>query len=271
MTPMTRTPPFAALATVLALLTPVAPAAAQDFAAVVSPPRFEFRANPGERVRQVVEITNVAPRPSRFSLRTSDWTLGPEGGVSFSEGLDPDSCREWVAIERHEIEVPGGGRYRYRFEVQPPADAPPGECRFALMIEGDPQTVQTPNGLPVPVSGRIGVIVYVAVGNAAADLQIVQSGVADTPSGTQPVLTVRNTGNAHARLDGFLSGADAKGRRLEFAPSTLPILPGETRVIPLSATDGRVAVGDVAFPVKIAGVIEWGEGRRIEIDQPFTR
>jgi hypothetical protein len=30
-------------------------------------------------------------------------------------------------------------------------------------------------------------------------------------------------------------------------------------------------VGDVAFPVTIAGVIEWGEGRRLEIDQPFTR
>jgi hypothetical protein len=115
------------------------------------------------------------------------------------------------------------------------------------------------------------VIVYVAVGSAAADLQVVQSGVVDTPNGTQPVLTVRNTGNAHGRLDGFLSGADANGRRLEFAPSTLPILPGETRVIPLSATDGRDAVNDVAYPVRIAGVIEWGDGRRIAIDQPFTR
>lgn len=268
---MPRLAPVPALAAVLVALAPVAPVAAQDFAAVVSPPRFEFQAQPGERVRQVVEITNVSPQASGFSLRTADWTLGPDGSVSFAEGLAPDSCREWVAIERHEIEVPGGGRYRYRFEVQPPADAPPGECRFALLIEGDPQTVQTPNGLPVPVSGRIGVIVYVAVGSAAADLQIVQSGVLDTPNGTQPVLSVRNTGNAHGRLDGFLSGADANGRRLEFAPSTLPILPGETRVIPLSATDGRGAVNDVAYPLRIAGVIEWGDGRRIEIDQPFTR
>jgi P pilus assembly chaperone PapD len=262
---------FVATVTALGALGTAWPAAALDFAAVVSPPRFELRAQPGERVRQVVEITNVAPQPSRYSLRTADWTLAVDGSVAFSEDLAPGSCRSWVAIERREIEVPGGGRYRYRFEVQPPPDATPGECRFALMIEGDPQTVETESGLPVPVSGRIGVIVYVVVGSASPDLQVVETSVADTMGGMLPVLTVRNTGNAHARLDGFLSGADARGRKLEFSPSTLPILPGETRTIPLSASDGKVAVNDLAYPVEVAGVIEWGDGRRIEIDQPFAR
>ncbi len=247
------------------------PAAAQDFAAVVSPPRFEIRAQPGERIRQVVEITNAGHGPSRYHLSTADWTLDAAGGVTFAEELAPGSCRDWVAIERHQIEVPGGGRYRYRFEVQPPPDAAAGECRFGLMIEGDPQTVKTESGLPVPVSGRIGVIVYVVVGSAAPVLQVVEASVADTAGGTQPVLTVRNTGNAHARLDGFLSGTDARGRRLEFAPSTLPILPGETRTIPLSASDGSNSVNDLAYPVRVAGAIEWGDGQRIEINQPFMR
>ena len=218
-----------------------------------------------------MEITNAGPRPSRYHLRTADWTLDADGGVTFSEDMAPDSCRSWVAIERREIEVPGGGRYRYRFEVQAPPEATQGECRFALMIEGDPQTVQTGNGLPVPVSGRIGVIVYVTVGEATADLQVAEASVADTPSGTLPALAVHNSGNAHARLNGFLSGTDARGRRLEFSPSTLPILPGETRLIPLTASNGPDAVTDIAFPVRVAGVIEWGDGRRIEINQLFTR
>jgi P pilus assembly chaperone PapD len=255
----------------LGTLGPVSAPRAQDFAAVVSPPRFEIRAEPGQRVRQVVEITNAGPRPSRYHLRTADWTLGADGGVTFSEDLTPDSCRSWAAIERREIEVPGGGRYRYRFEVQAPPDATRGECRFALMIEGDPQAVQTGNGLPVPVSGRIGVIVYVTVGEAAADLQIADASVTDTTGGTVPALTVHNAGNAHARLNGFLSGTDARGRRLEFFPSTLPILPGETRLIPLTASIGPDAVTDLAFPVRVAGIVEWGDGRRIEIDQLFTR
>ena len=67
----------------------------------------------------------------------------------------------WVAIESRQITVAPGGKYRYRFEVSPPADAPAGECRFAIMIEGDEQNVQTPGGPSFPIAGRLGVIVYV--------------------------------------------------------------------------------------------------------------
>lgn len=244
---------------------------AQEFSAVVSPPRIEIRAQPGDRVRQVVEITNTGARPAKYHLRTADWTLAADGGVTFAEELADDSCRSWVAIERHEIDVPAGGRYRYRFEMQAPAAAPVGECRFALMIEGEPQAVRTASGVTVPVSGRIGVIVYVAVGPAVADLQVVETSVADAAGGFLPVVTVRNVGNAHGRLDGFLSGTDAAGRRLEFTPSSLPILPGETRALPLSASDGSRAVTDIAYPVQVAGVIEWGDGKRIEFNQPFSQ
>lgn len=268
---MDKLPLILASTALLGTLGPDSAPLAQDFAAVVSPPRFELRAEPGQRIRQVVEITNAGPRPSRYYLRTADWTLDADGGVTFSDDLAPDSCRSWVAIERREIEVPGGGRYRYRFEVQTPPEATRGECRFALMIEGDPHTVQTGNGLAVPVSGRIGVIVYVTVGEASADLQIADTKVTDTSGGFMPALSVHNAGNAHARLNGFLSGTDAQGRRLEFYPSTLPILPGETRLIPLTASIGTDAVTDLAFPVKVAGVVEWGNGRRIEIDHLFAR
>lgn len=246
-------------------------AAAQGFAAVVSPPRFELSAKPGERVREVVEITNASAQPATYRLRTADWTLAADAGVSFSDALAAGSCRPWVAIERREITVPGGGRYRYRFEVLPPADAPAGECRFALMIEGDEQSVRTSSGLNVPVSGRIGVIVYVTIGQAAPDLQLAGASVAKVDGKRVPVLSVHNTGNAHGRLGGFLSGVDAKGRTLEFTPSTLPILPKETRSIALGATDGANEIADIAYPVRIKGVLEWGDGKRIEFDQLFAQ
>lgn len=250
---------------------PMSPAAvAQEFAAVVSPPRFEMAAKPGERIRQVVEITNAGSQAATYHLRTADWSLGADGGVAFSEELTPGSCRPWVAIERHEIEVPAGGRYRYRMEVQPPADAPAGECRFALMIEGDAQHVQTAGGMTVPVSGRIGVIVYVSVGTAAPELRFASTSVVEPDRGPTPALTVHNAGNAHGRLDGFLTGTDAEGRRLEFTPSSLPILPGETRTIPLTATDGPTVVASVAYPIRLQGVIEWG-GRRTELDEQFAQ
>lgn len=242
---------------------------AQGFAAVVSPPRFELAVKPGETLRQVFEISNVGVQPATFRMRTADWTLAPDAGVAFTDALTPGSCRPWVAIERKEIVVPGGGRYRYRFEVRAPADAVPGECRFAVMIEGDEQAVRTASGLTVPVSGRIGVIVYVTVGTGAPDLQIVGTTTTETDGQRAPVLKVRNVGNAHGRLAGFLSGVDAKGQRRDYAPSTLPVLPGETRAIALVADAGPANGGEVVFPVRIQGTLEWGSGQRIELDQQF--
>ena len=64
--------------------------------------------------------------------------------------LRPGSCRPWVAIDRSDLTIPGGGRARFRFEVTPPADAPTGECRFALMIEGDEPAVARRRCLPHP-------------------------------------------------------------------------------------------------------------------------
>jgi hypothetical protein len=242
---------------------------AQGFAAVVSPPRFELAVKPGEMVRQVVEISNLGLQPATFRVHTADWTLASDAGVAFSDALAPGSCRPWVAIERKEIVIPGGGRYRYRFEVHAPVDAGPGECRFALMIEGDEQAVRTASGLTVPVSGRIGVIVYATVGEGAPDLRVVGATTADTDGQRAPVLQVRNAGSAHGRLSGFLSGVDAKGQRREYAPSTLPILPGETRAIALVADAGPANGGEVVFPVRVQGTLEWGSGQRIELDQQF--
>jgi len=86
-----------------------------------------------------------------------------------------------------------------------------------------------------------------------------------------PALNVRNVGNAHGRLTGFLNGTDVQGRRIEFAPSTMPILPGESRVITLTASDGSTETPDVTFPITISGVLEWGERQRVEINQLFAR
>lgn len=251
------------------LLAPLA--AGQEFAAVVSPPRFEITAKPGERVRQVVEITNASSQRATYYLRTADWKLSPDAGVSFSDELADGSCRPWVAIERREVVIPGGGQVRYRFEVQPPASTPDGECRFALLIEGDEQTVRTSSGLNVPVSGRIAVIVYLTVGAAAADLKIVGTALSSANGPIQPVLQVQNSGNAHGRLAGFLSGTDATGRKLDFEPASLPILPGEVREIALSASDGSAGVTDIAYPVRIKGMIELGENQRVEFEHQFAR
>lgn len=245
-------------------------ACAQGFAAIISPPRFELFAKPGDKIRQVVEVTNASAQPAKFHVKTADWTLDKTAGVSFDESVRVGSCRPWVAIERREINVSGGGKYRYRFEIAPPADAAPGECRFALLFEGDEQSVKTTNGPSVPMAGRIAVIVYVTVGGAAPQLEIVAHQVAMINDEAIPVLQVKNNGNAHGRLDGFLSGVDASGKKIEFTISTLPILPGETRAISLAVTRSeRDPPVKIAYPITIRGNLEWAN-KSMPFEQRFA-
>jgi hypothetical protein len=261
-----RTTRTLALCAALGALSLPPPAAAQSFAAVVSPPRFELDMKPGSQRREVVEITHTDPVPGTYRVRTADFTLTEDARVEVSDALTPGSCRPWVAIERRELTIAGGGRYRYRFEIRAPADAPAGECRFALLIEGGDQSVKS-GGLDIPVTARIAVIVYARIGDAQPELEVVQARTGTTDARRVPALLVKNTGIAHGRLAGFVSGEDASGRRFDFAPSTLPILPGESREIVLVPSAPVDRVPELRFPVTLKGRLEWGEGKFLAVDR----
>jgi hypothetical protein len=258
---------FLALSALLSLLMAVV-AHAQGFAAQVSPPRFELATRPGKTVRNVIEISNRSTSPGHYLVHTADWTLSPDFTVNFQDALLEGSCRPWVAIERPEVVVPGNGILRYRFEVSVPDAAPIGECRFAVMIEGADPSIAKSNGMDLPVTGRIGVIVYLTVGDGAPALELLGPKIATLNGQRIPTLRVHNAGSAHGRVSGFLSGTDANGVKYDFTPSDFPILPHEEREVfltPSTATDDHPTL---AFPVTVKGTLEWGE-HKTELDQRF--
>lgn len=260
------------LAGVASLLMATAPTAmAQGFGASISPPRFELQMQPGQTLRQVIEIQHIGSQAGRFRIYTNDWSFKPDGSVTFTDELAPDSCRPWVAVERRDITVTPNARYRYRFEIAAPADAPVRECRFAIMIEGvDPARVEQ-SGLNIPVGGRIAVIVYASVGGAAPRLTIAAPRVATVNGQVLPALDVRNDGDAHGRLEGFLNGTDAAGQKFELAPADLPIMPGETRVVSLvPVVDERKATPAIQYPLAVKGTLEWGKNR-VPLEHSFNR
>jgi hypothetical protein len=216
----------------------------------------------------VLEITNAASEASTFAVKTADWTLAPDGSVTFYDELQPGSCRPWVALERRELTVAANQVWRFRYEVNVPADAQAGECRFAIMLEGQEQINKDANGVTFPFVGRLGVVVYLVVGGAQPELSVVGSRVLVRNGKSLPALDVRNSGAAHGRLGGFLTGADASGAKLDYTPANTPILPGETRAVEISATrsgdpDTNVTV---SFPATVAGKVEWGKNQSQSIE-----
>ncbi len=252
----------------LAALTAPAASHAQGFSAVISPPRFEVNVQPGKTSRQVIEITHVANQPGKYRVYTNDWSIGADGNAVFSEELAPNSCRPWVALERRELTLAGNAKIRFRFEVSPPANTSAAECRFAVMIEGLEQVIKTEGPVSFPVSGRVGVIVYAMVGDARPTLDISHAGTGINDGVVVPQLQVRNTGNAHGRLAGYVTGIDAQGRRIDFIPEGLPILPAQTRYIVLIPNVPGNDPIKLGYPLTVKGDLEWGD-RKTAIDLRF--
>jgi hypothetical protein len=237
-------------ATVLLAAWAAAPEVRADgFAALVSPPRFELSGKSGARLRQTLEVTNRSNTPAKFRVHTADFVLGADYGVTFHDELLPDSCRPWVAIERPLVTLAAGATIRYRFEVQVPKDAPAGECRFGIMIEADEPALTKAGAVQLPVVGRIGVIVYVIVGDAAPQIEMFGPEVMTLNGQRVPALRVHNAGNAHTRLSGFLTGKDAAGKKYDFTPSDFPILPGEVREVFLTPSTSDNPNPTLSFPV----------------------
>ncbi len=239
---------------------------AQGFAAYITPPRFEVKVTPGQPLRQVFEIQHVGQFKGGYRIYTNDWAFQPDNSVVFTDELAPDSCRPWVAIERRELTLEPGTRYRFRFEINPPAATTPKECRFAIMVEG-----LDPAKSGVDVGGRIGVIVYATVGDAAPVLNLTATRVAKSREGKHvALLDVRNSGNAHGRLEGYVNATDAAGQQLEMAPADIPIMPGETRSVALAPVvgEGKTAP-EVRFPLTVKGTLEWGKNR-LPLDASFA-
>ncbi len=225
------------------------PASAEDFAMSVSPPRFELSAEPGQTVRAVFELTNASSLAATLEFATGEWELAPDGGVLTSKELKPGSCRPWVAIERPKFTLRPRSRLRYRFEVTPPPEAQPSECRFAILVSGSDLRVSPDDNVSFPVGAQIAIIVYVAVGDVKPELRIVKADVVELAGVQTPVVMVENKGAAHGRLSAFLKGTDAAGTKREFSVSTLPVLPGETRMLALNVESGGDAVAGAARDV----------------------
>ncbi len=247
------------------LLLAATQATASGFSVLVSPPRLELAGKPGEVIRDHIEISNPDDRPISLELRTADWDMSETGATTFyPPELQPGSCRPWARIERHKLRLPALASKRYRLQIDIPADAPAGECRLALLLQApeDEAVMARADALSIPVQGRIAVVIYVAVGDARAELQLQELRLAEVNGQLLPVAVIHNQGNATARTAGFVDATDASGKRLEFAVAALPILPGQTRQVPLRQTLVEEAAEEALLaPLEMQGTIEWLTGK----------
>ena len=239
---------------------------AGPFEIAISPSRFVITGKSEQRIGQSFDVHNLGASATEVSIRTLDWTYSEAGEISYFDELLPDSCRSWVKLERKILKVNARAKATFRFQIDVPAEAPRGECRFMIAVEGvEPahQAVIQKGGasLSLPVSGRIAVPVYVAVNGAQPKLDLKSVGVSKIQGKDVPVVVVSNLGDAHGRLEGSLDATDALKQTVELLPEGTPIMPGQTRSLPLlPRTEPGKKAPEMTVPFNAEGTLDWENG-----------
>lgn len=240
---------------------------AGNFSAIVSPTRFEAEVKSGRSYRDIIEITNNSNTTSIYNIKTNDWNFSNGYDLVYQDELSENSCRPWVVLESNQITIAPGATKRFRFEVQVPENSKPIECKFVILVEGNEPFIAKGN-VSVPVSGRVGVITYLAVDGAKPDLKLLDIFAEKDGNAPKISLKFKNEGNAHGRLLGFVNITDANGNKYSSTPSTMPILSGEERIANLNPLPKNKdeAPPVLLFPVKLEGKIYWNGGE-LKIDK----
>jgi fimbrial chaperone protein len=263
----------------LLLLACASAATAAPFEIAVSPSRFEVSGKSGVRLGQSLDIHNLASAATEVSVRTIDWSYSADGNITYHDDLQPGSCRPWVALERRSVTVPARGKKSFRFQIDPPAGSPRGECRFMIAIEGTEPAQQTiiqggGASLSLPVTGRIAVAVYVMLDGAEPKLEMKQIASSQADGKRRTIVTVTNTGDAHGRLDGSLDATDARAalragarghaRSCRARPATLALQP--------KARTRRPRRPEPVYPLKASGTLDWDKGSfKVDAELKLTR
>jgi hypothetical protein len=210
--------------------------AGAGFSLSISPVRWEAAGKPGDTVRNVVKLRSGAGAMQSVTVAVCDWTLTEDGAPVYDKaGSMADSAVAWVRLEPDQLSVYPRQEKVVRVSIEIPSTASPGSYRAALLFEPPGAEQKGVEGAAsVFIRGRLAFPIYVTVGDARPDGEILETVWHEIPGrGLALALKIRNGGNAHLRMSGFFSGTNRSKSTFEGIVSEVPILPGQTRWVPM--------------------------------------
>lgn len=239
-----------------------APETYGGFSLGISPVRWEAEGRPGDTLRNVVTLNSGTRAIQKVVISAGYWTLN-EAGVPVFDRPDtmPDSAASWVRFHPQEVTVYPRQRKTVRISIRIPEETPSGSYLVALFFQPPAEEQAGESGAAtVFIRGRLALPIYVRVGDARPDGKILEAAWKTLDGkGQLPALKVNNQGNAHLRMNGFFSAHSSAGAKFEGIVPGLPLLPGQSRWIPLEFQGEKPPPGS---ELELTLRIDLGEGER---------
>lgn len=205
-----------------------------------SPPTFDFSANPGDTLSDMVRVFNEGAEPAVLRIELSNFTskVGDEmsGTPDFYTKDEIRNGRElatWVNIINKDIVLAPGERGGIYFDIKVPADAGPGSYFGAMLVT----SVAADNGPGVGVVGNTAMLMLLRVNGEVVEKAKLSSFAAIPKlSSKLPIefeARIENEGSVHLRPFGEIRIKNILGRTVAVLPINRfeykSVLPGGAR------------------------------------------
>jgi hypothetical protein len=151
------------------LFTPPQAKAQSKTRLIISPPRIQLEANPGETVQAQVKITNMSNVPASLTVNTKDMIVVNDRGTPVlvdEEVSGRWSLASWISLSPGTVEVEASSSAVANLAIMVPENALPGGHYAACYFESGPPTPQGPDtelGTGTAVASRLASLIYLTV------------------------------------------------------------------------------------------------------------
>lgn len=200
-------------------------------ALTVSPPKFEFSADPGEVLNGKIGLLNNSDQP--MTLYASFERVESKG--SYGEPIftrEVTGLASWIEVEPQQITLEPGASQEAQFTIKVPENAPPGGHYAAIFWGTKPPDKKT----GISVGSRIAVLVLLNVsGDVVESGEVTEFRANKRVFSSLPIgfsYSLRNSGTVYLKPSGELAVFNIFGQSkaaLTANPLNFNVLPGTNR------------------------------------------
>ncbi len=215
---------------------------AQAFGVGVQPSTVEMTIKPGDRQRQVVTIGNVhKSKTISLTMGLADWTLDKNGKLVLdAPGETERSASDWVRFSPASITLKPETSQDITVEISAPYKIEnKGDHRFALLATTMlPELNERGETSGVWNRYQLASLFYLTL-TPSQSLPEVTSVAINKADKSILTLEIKNSGDAHARLQGNAYIKDASGAVVAETPLNAVVLDGGERIYNVSLKDAE--------------------------------
>lgn len=214
---------------------------------------FVYTEEAGKTIKDMATIKNFSAETADVKIYAVDAKSSETGSfiLSFLED-EQKSIGKWTTVESKSLTIPPFDARDIPFEINIPADAPPGQYLGGIVIENgqsdSPKNIKNhdENGTSIAVKTRIGSRVYLTIpGEMKEDLKFNNLNVKESlAKNTKFELTLINNGNISYEPKATIKIYDQNGKLYEKIEKELGTIAPNTTIKPIVEMEKRPIIGN---------------------------